>query len=74
MPGVYYEGQLLGNETRNKEFKKGGPGYLKKILKEDVAKYVCGFLNSREAGTLYIGVSDDGVYSYNFFVNDNKVI
>ena len=58
--GIYLEGEQFGNETRNKEFKKGGGKYLKKNLKKDVSKYVCAFLNSGEDGTLYVGVNDLG--------------
>ena len=58
--GIYLEGEQFGNETRNKEFKKGGGKYLKKNLKKDVSKYVCAFLNSGEEGTLYVGVNDLG--------------
>ena len=58
--GIYLEGEQLGNETRNKEFKKGGGDYLKNNLKEHVSKYVCAFLNSEGEGTLYIGVNDLG--------------
>ena len=58
--GIYLEGEQLGNETRNKEFKKGGGDYLKNVLKKHVSKYVCAFLNSGEDGTLYVGVNDLG--------------
>lgn len=58
--GIYLEGEQLGNETRNKEFKKGGGEYIKNVMKKHVSKYVCAFLNSGEEGTLYIGVNDDG--------------
>ena len=58
--GIYLEGEQFGNETRNKEFKKGGGKYLKKNLKKDVSKCVCAFLNSGEKGTLYVGVNDLG--------------
>ncbi|XP_033726567.1 LOW QUALITY PROTEIN: uncharacterized protein LOC117316166 [Pecten maximus] len=52
--------QYLGTETRSREYKLGSGNYIKKQLNKDVGKYVCGFLNSREAGTLMIGVSDTG--------------
>ncbi|XP_063407417.1 schlafen-like protein 1 [Mytilus trossulus] len=55
----YYEDQLLGNETRDKEFKLGG-GELTLTLKQHVSKYLCGFLNSSQKGTLFIGVKDSG--------------
>ncbi|XP_006812813.1 uncharacterized protein LOC102804229 [Saccoglossus kowalevskii] len=55
----YSLGQKLGNENRHLEFKTGGGEYLRKILKEHISKYVCGFLNS-EGGSLLIGVGDDG--------------
>lgn len=32
-------------------------------LRETVAKYVCGFLNSQVEGKLMLGVSDKGKYS-----------
>ena len=57
---IYLEGDQLGNETRNKEFKEGGGNYLRNNLKKDVSKYVCAFLNSGEDGTLYVGVNDLG--------------
>ncbi|CAC5369687.1 unnamed protein product [Mytilus coruscus] len=61
MPGRYYrKGQHIGKETRQMEFKSGGGDYVKKHLREDVSKYVCGYLNGRTKGTLFIGVNDDG--------------
>ena len=61
MQKVYREGELLGNETRNTEFKEGGgEHYIKKNLKDHVSKYMSGFLNSSQQGTLFIGVKDDG--------------
>ena len=59
-PDGYREGELLGNETRNTEFKEGGGDYIKKHLKDHVSKYMSGFLNSSQQGTLFIGVKDDG--------------
>ena len=57
----YREGELFGNETRKKEFKEGGgEHYIKKNLKDHVSKYMSGFLNSSQQGTLFIGVKDDG--------------
>ncbi|XP_071143492.1 uncharacterized protein [Mytilus edulis] len=57
----YEEGETLGNETRDKEFKAGGGDhYINKNLKDHVSKYLCGFLNSSQRGTLYIGVKDNG--------------
>jgi hypothetical protein len=61
-PGIYLDGEQLGNETRNKEFKKGGGEYVKNVMKKHVSKYVCAFLNSGEEGTLYVGVNDSGKY------------
>ncbi|XP_061166942.1 schlafen-like protein 1 [Saccostrea echinata] len=58
--GIYLDGEQLGNETRNKEFKKGGGEYVKNVMKKHVSKYVCAFLNSGEEGTLYLGVNDNG--------------
>ena len=73
---IYLEGEKLGNETRNKEFKIGGGIYLKKSLKTDVLKYVCSFLNSEGEGTLYVGVNDSGKNSkknvaFLFFIRSN---
>ena len=57
----YREGELLGNETRNKEFKLGsGEHFVTESLKNIVPKYISGFLNSSQQGTLFIGVMDDG--------------
>ncbi|XP_076082619.1 uncharacterized protein LOC143053718 [Mytilus galloprovincialis] len=56
---MYIQGQDLGDETRNKEFKLGAGSYESNVLKKDVSKYMCGFLNS-SGGTLYIGVDDYG--------------
>ncbi|CAC5418213.1 unnamed protein product [Mytilus coruscus] len=57
----YEENETLGNETRDKEFKAGGGDhYISKNLKDHVSKYMCGFLNSSQRGTLYIGVKDNG--------------
>ncbi|KAL8560958.1 hypothetical protein ACOMHN_022077 [Nucella lapillus] len=53
----YRLGQTIGRETRHSEFKQVG----KTRLGESVGKYVCGFLNSGEGGTLYFGVNDDGL-------------
>ncbi|XP_062612612.1 schlafen-like protein 1 isoform X2 [Saccostrea cucullata] len=58
--GIYLDGEQLGNETRNKEFKKGSGEYVKNVLKKHVSKYACAFLNSGEEGTLYLGVNDNG--------------
>ncbi|XP_052100717.1 schlafen-like protein 1 [Mytilus californianus] len=61
LPERYYQkGQNIGKETRKYEFKVGGGDYVKHILREDVSKYICGFLNGRTKGTLFIGVNDDG--------------
>ncbi|XP_076101218.1 uncharacterized protein LOC143071014 [Mytilus galloprovincialis] len=61
LPERYYrKGQYIGRETRQMEFKLGGGDYVRKYLREDVLKYVCGYLNGRTKGTLFIGVNDDG--------------
>eukprot|EP00794_Sanderia_malayensis_P018207 gene18207-20025_t len=52
-------GQILGNESRRVEYKRGGGKYLKKCLMGHVRRYVCAFLNS-EGGKLHIGVGDNG--------------
>ncbi|XP_020383179.2 schlafen-like protein 1 [Rhincodon typus] len=54
-----FYGALMGSETRNVEFKRGGGEYLNVALKNHVRKYVCAFLNS-EGGSLFVGVNDDG--------------
>ncbi|XP_032900650.1 LOW QUALITY PROTEIN: schlafen-like protein 1 [Amblyraja radiata] len=54
-----FYGALMGSETRNVEFKRGGGEYLNMTLKGHVRKYVCAFLNS-EGGSLFVGVNDDG--------------
>ncbi|XP_076456879.1 uncharacterized protein LOC143291127 isoform X3 [Babylonia areolata] len=54
----YRVGQAIGRETRHSEFKQGGRLKDRAWLIDTVGKYVCGFLNSAEGGTLYIGVSD----------------
>ncbi|XP_051892671.1 schlafen-like protein 1 [Pristis pectinata] len=54
-----FYGALMGSETRNVEFKRGGGEYLNVTLKNHVRKYVCAFLNS-EGGSLFVGVNDDG--------------
>ncbi|XP_038651392.1 schlafen-like protein 1 [Scyliorhinus canicula] len=54
-----FYGALMGSETRNVEFKRGGGEYLNMALKNHVRKYVCAFLNS-EGGSLFVGVNDDG--------------
>lgn len=56
----YTLSQFLGTETRNREYKLGSGNYVRKQLHRDVGKYVCGFLNSGEGGTLLVGVSDSG--------------
>ena len=61
MQKFYRKGELLGNETRNTEFKEGGGEYyIKKNLKDHVSKYMSGFLNSSQQVTLFFGVNDDG--------------
>ncbi len=39
-------GQVLENENRRTEYKRGGGRYLKKVLMNHVRRYVCAFLNS----------------------------
>lgn len=62
----YKEDDYLGNETRNKEFKLGGGNYItnKYGLQKDVSKNLCGFLNSLQTGTLYIGVTNKGMFQF----------
>ncbi|XP_078539507.1 schlafen-like protein 1 [Lissotriton helveticus] len=55
----FYYGALLGSETRNVEFKRGGGEYLIMTFKHHIRKYTCGFLNS-EGGSLFVGVEDSG--------------
>ena len=55
----YKEGEIVGAETRFLEFKQGRGSYMDRQLRDHVAKYICGFLNS-EGGTLLIGVRDSG--------------
>ncbi|VDI09288.1 Hypothetical predicted protein [Mytilus galloprovincialis] len=57
----YFQGDKIGSESRNREFKRGGGNYAYEHLKKDVGVYVCAFLNSEEEGTLFIGVNDDGI-------------
>ncbi|XP_059805201.1 schlafen-like protein 1 isoform X1 [Hypanus sabinus] len=54
-----FYGTLMGSETRNVEFKRGGGEYLNVTLKNHIRKYICAFLNS-EGGSLFVGVNDDG--------------
>jgi len=56
----YKAGEIVGAETRFLEFKQGRGSYLDKQLREHVARYTCGFLNS-EGGTLLIGIRDSGL-------------
>lgn len=61
-PTFYKLGEIVGRETRHHEFKAGGMTYKDRgWLQETVGKYICGFLNSGEGGTLYIGVNDAGM-------------
>lgn len=50
----------IGAENRSTEFKKG-PGFILHNFRQNVAKYVCGFLNSKENGRLLLGVDDSGM-------------
>ena len=54
----YVQGEKIGNETRNLEF-KSGQGQVESHLGELVGKYMSAFLNC-EGGTLMIGVNDAG--------------
>ena len=61
--GFYRLGETVGRESRHSEFKQGGMAHKDRTwLQETVGKYVCGFLNSSEGGTLYIGVNDRGKF------------
>lgn len=51
-------GEEIGRESRHVEFKQGAN---RQHLQDKVGKYVCGFLNSGEGGTLFFGVKDDGL-------------
>ncbi|XP_029475890.1 schlafen-like protein 1 [Rhinatrema bivittatum] len=55
-----FYGAVLGMETRNVEFKRGGGEYLSLTFKHHVRKYTCAFLNS-EGGSLFVGIEDTGV-------------
>ena len=60
LPNKYYRlGQQLRTETREREFKTGGGGYIRQNSRNDISKYMCGFLNSQVEGTLYIGVTEE---------------
>lgn len=60
LPNKYYRlGQELRTETREREFKTGGGGYIRLSSRNDISKYMCGFLNSQVEGTLYIGVTEE---------------
>ncbi|XP_070208557.1 uncharacterized protein [Littorina saxatilis] len=62
--GFYRLGENVGRESRHSEFKQGGHAHKDRSwLQETVGKYACGFLNSAEGGTLYIGVNDNGMVS-----------
>ncbi|XP_052092878.1 schlafen-like protein 1 [Mytilus californianus] len=56
--------QILGDETRYTEFKKGGGNIEKNFLKTGhkkcLAHYACAFINNMEEGAIYIGVNDKG--------------
>lgn len=57
----YRMGDVVGRESRHSEFKAGGMMQRERgWLQETVGKYVCGFLNNGEGGTLFIGVNDKG--------------
>ena len=65
LPKKYYGlDKELGPETRKKAFITGGDDeYMKQeCSRNDISKYMCGFLNSQVEGTLYIGVTEkDGM-------------
>ncbi|XP_060562522.1 schlafen-like protein 1 isoform X2 [Ruditapes philippinarum] len=56
----YSINEHLGSENRCTEY-KNGPGFIRHGFRENVAKYVCGFVNSQQNGKLLIGVNDDGI-------------
>ncbi|ESO83160.1 hypothetical protein LOTGIDRAFT_236761 [Lottia gigantea] len=56
----YHYNEILGSETRVVEFKEGKGNYKNKTLGEHVGMYVCGFANTQEGGTLFMGVTDRG--------------
>ena len=63
-PQFYVQGEKIGNETRNLEF-KSGQGHVESHLGELVGKYMSAFLNG-ERGTLMIGVNDAGrLFTFN---------
>nr|XP_033810396.1 schlafen-like protein 1 [Geotrypetes seraphini] len=55
-----FYGAVMGIETRNVEFKRGGGEYLSLTFKHHIRKYTCAFLNS-EGGSIFIGVDDSGI-------------
>ncbi|XP_030073793.1 schlafen-like protein 1 [Microcaecilia unicolor] len=55
-----FYGAVMGIETRNVEFKRGGGEYLSLTFKHHIRKYTCAFLNS-EGGSLFVGVDDNGI-------------
>ncbi|KAL8560954.1 hypothetical protein ACOMHN_022073 [Nucella lapillus] len=56
----YHLGQTIGRETPHIEWEKTSDLSNSKLV-EIVGKYICGFLNSGDGGTLYFGVNDDGL-------------
>lgn len=61
---MYGEGRYVGDETTVRAFITGEHHH---DLKANVSKYMCGFLNSSQKGTLYIGVEERGMYIYTFY-------
>lgn len=62
---VYEYGEYIGDETRQREFKKGGGDIKRTFLrtgewKRCFAHYACGIVNNREKGSVHIGVNDEG--------------
>lgn len=62
---MYGEGRYIGDETPVRAFITGEHRH---DFKAHVSKYMCGFLNSSQKGTLYIGVKDNGMYIYTCFL------
>jgi hypothetical protein len=49
------KGEIIGRQSRYVEFKAN---LHRKHLQDKVGKYVCGFLNSGDGGTLYFGIEE----------------
>lgn len=61
---MFEENGYIGDETPVRAFITG---VHQQDFKAHVSKYLCGFLNSSQKGTLYIGVDENGMYNYTFF-------